>query len=634
MASRSEEFPLAYARVNQGFPWRRTALTFLVTLIAISLFGASFAVGYARMNEGRVIPGVSVAGISLAGLDRAAAQTKLRTSLPDLTGGSLSVEIGGIADTISYRSFGRDYAMGYMLDQAFDVGRATTFLEQLQEQLQVLLNGISVPAVMTWDSDRLAGAITHIAAAADQPAVDATITRVNGDYVVTPAVVGQAVDAQKAVEMAMSAVNNLSPDSTSISLAATPVQPAVTTDQAQAAVDTFDHVVADAITVTGSSSSATITSDELRGWVHLDATDQPGHWQLVIERGPIDQFAQDLSLSLDQPPTNATFAFQGGQVVVKPSADGLAVDVQATSDNIMAALEDRANGESTATAALMTVPVIPDFTTDQATAMASHVKLLSSWTTHFFTSSLNGNGVNIQIPTNIINGMVVNPGQRFDFLDAIGPITSPPYESGGALIHGQISEDGAIGGGMCSCSTTLFNAVARYGLEIDSRHNHALYISRYPLGLDATVWIASAKSRQTLAFTNDTQYPILIKGINAHNAVTFQIWGVDDGRTVQFSDPVIENLNPGIKLYEYTDSLAPGKKKWVNDPYDGMDVTVTRTVRDAQGNIIHQDVFKSHYRRLDGITLIGRYPSDPKAGTTIPVSQYQPPASPPPPTTP
>ena len=40
-------------------------------------------------------------------------------------------------------------------------------------------------------------------------------------------------------------------------------------------------------------------------------------------------------------------------------------------------------------------------------------------------------------------------------------------------------------------------------------------------------------SRQTLAFTNDTQYPILIKGINAHNKVTFEVWGVDDGRTVQ-----------------------------------------------------------------------------------------------------
>ena len=89
MASRSEEFPLAYTRADEGFPWRRLAFSFLVTLLAIALFGASFAVGYARMNEGRVVPGVDVAGISVAGLDRAAAQTKLRSSLPDLGSGSL-----------------------------------------------------------------------------------------------------------------------------------------------------------------------------------------------------------------------------------------------------------------------------------------------------------------------------------------------------------------------------------------------------------------------------------------------------------------------------------------------------------------------------------------------------------------
>ncbi len=628
MASRTEEFPLAYMGAKNGFSWRRLAFSFAVTLLAVVLFGASFAVGYARINEGRVIPGVDVAGIALAGLDRPEAQAKLRSELPDLGAGALAVEVGGATTTVPYGDFGRDYDVGYMLDQAFDLGRSPSFVDQLQEQLRVLLNGVSVPAVMTWNSASLASRIAAIAAAADRPAVDATISRVDGRYVVTPSVAGQAADADQAVAMAMSAVNSLSPNNSSISIATTPVEPAVTTQQAQAAVDQLEHVVADSVVVSSDAGSATISSDELRGWTHLDTTDQPGTWQLVIERAPIDQFAQDLGLTFNKPATNATFGFSGGQVVVIPSADGQQVDVESTANNIMAALQARVSGGDAIVAGLAMLPVAPDLTTAQAAALASHVKLLSTWTTHFLTNASNGNGVNIQIPTSIINGTVVNPGQRFDYLDTIGPITSPPYESGGALVHGQIREDGAIGGGMCSCSTTLFNAVARYGLEIDSRHNHALYISRYPLGLDATVWIAGPNSRQTMSFTNDTQYPILIKGINAHNMVTFEIWGVDDGRTVEFSDPVVENVIPGIKLYEYSDDLAPGKKKWVNDPYDAMDVTVVRTVRDANGNIIHQDTFKSHYIRLDGITLIGRYPGDPKAGTTIPVSDYQPPTPP------
>ena len=50
--------------------WRRGAFAFVLTLVAILVFMASFAVGYARVNEGKVLPGVDVAGVSLSGLTR------------------------------------------------------------------------------------------------------------------------------------------------------------------------------------------------------------------------------------------------------------------------------------------------------------------------------------------------------------------------------------------------------------------------------------------------------------------------------------------------------------------------------------------------------------------------------------
>jgi hypothetical protein len=37
-----------------------------------------------------------------------------------------------------------------------------------------------------------------------------------------------------------------------------------------------------------------------------------------------------------------------------------------------------------------------------------------------------------------------------------------------------------------------------------------------------------------------------------------------------------------------------------------MDVAVTRTVRAADGHVIHRDTFVSHYHRMIGITMIGR----------------------------
>jgi len=254
--------------------------------------------------------------------------------------------------------------------------------------------------------------------------------------------------------------------------------------------------------------------------------------------------------------------------------------------------------------------------------------LLGRWKTHFTPSNLNGDGANIRVPAKRISDTVVKPGESFNFIRAILPITDPPYSLGGALHNGQII-DGVLGGGMCSASTTLFNAAMRAGLNILERHPHALYISRYPVGLDATVF-GTPTSGQNVVFINDTDHNILIKGFPKRSSVIFEVWGVDDGRTVKLSDPKIENENDGQMYYEYTNDLEPGELKVINDNYDSFDSTVVRTVKNSNGKVIHKDIFKSHYRKLDGLTLVGRYKGDPPAGTRILKEDYPgPPPKPP-----
>jgi hypothetical protein len=171
----------------------------------------------------------------------------------------------------------------------------------------------------------------------------------------------------------------------------------------------------------------------------------------------------------------------------------------------------------------------------------------------------------------------------------------------------------------------------RAGLQIDNRTNHSIYISRYPVGLDATVW-ESGGSRRTMAFTNDTGYPVLIQGINGRGEVTFEVYGINDGRTVELSEPVVENIRPAETWLEYSDELAPGQRNRTQEGYDAFDSSVTRIVRDAAGIVIHQDTWLSHYRKLDAIIEIGRYPTDPPAGTRIRPEEYAgPPSQPPPP---
>ncbi len=618
MTTRSDPYAIPYAKSSaRSRSWRRGTFTFVLTFVAIAVFMASFAIGYARVNEGKVLPGVDVAGVSLTGLTRPEAASKLQDSLTSLSSGDLVVHINGVQQSVPYASFDRTYDTSFMLDQAFSLGRAANFVQQIQEQLRVLINGVDVDPQVTWNGQKLADRVAAIAQAAQKDPVSATISRAGSGYLVTPAQTGLSVDVEGAVSDAVAQVNNTSPADTEINVNTAVVPPVVSTEEAQAAVDTFDRVVGSGLSIAGGDLSTQISADELRGWTLLNDAGN-GDWQVVIERDPIHQFVANYALGTDVAPTNATFGFVSGGVQVVPSKDGRATGVDQTTDNIMAALQARATGtQAPSNVELALGSVSPTFTTNDAQAISSKVTKIGEWTTNYISGPLNGNGVNIQIPTTIINGYVVEPGATFDYLKVIGPITSPPYTAGAAIIHGHTVEDGVLGGGMCSSSTTIFNAAMRAGLDIRARRNHTYYISRYPVGLDATVWIAGPKSQQTMSFVNDLQYPVLIKGINQPNKVTFEVYGVPDGRTVSLSDPVIENAQTANTYYQYTDTLAAGQKSLVEFTVNGFDSTVVRTVKDASGNVIHQDTFKSNYKTIDGLILVGRYAGDPSSGTKV-----------------
>src|SRR3954452_20774692 len=343
MTTRSDPYAIPYSKSRTGMrDWRRGAFTFLLTLVAIVVFMASFAVGYARVNEGKVLPGVSVDGVSLSGLSRAQAAAKLQTSLPNLAAGNLVVDINGAHQSVPYSSFNRAYDTGFMLDQAFNLGRAPNFVQQMQEQLRVLLNGVDIQPQGTLHSQALVDQVASIAQSAQRDPVSATLNRVDGHYVVTPAQTGLSVDVEGAAADSLAAVNNTSADNTQVTVHTSVVPPVIGTEQAQAAADTIERVVAGGLAVSGGDVSAQINEDVLRGWVYLNEAPGGGNWQVVIERDPVQQFVSDLALQTDVQATNATFTFNNGDgvnVTVVPSKDGGAADVDATTNNIMATLQ-------------------------------------------------------------------------------------------------------------------------------------------------------------------------------------------------------------------------------------------------------------------------------------------------------
>jgi vancomycin resistance protein YoaR len=239
----------------------------------------------------------------------------------------------------------------------------------------------------------------------------------------------------------------------------------------------------------------------------------------------------------------------------------------------------------------------------------SRLARIGTWTTYYHPGISNAYGANISIPARALNGLVIAPGVTFNFWRDIGPVTwARGYRYGGAIINGHTDLTGAFAGGICSTSTTMFNAALRAGLQMGERTNHSYYISRYPVGLDATVF-ASGSWVTNMTWTNDTAYPIIIRSFNSYGVVRFDLYSVPTGRSVTLTKPIITNRVAAHDTIQYTTSLAPGVKQRVEYVANGFDAQVTRYVRDRSGNLIHTDTFFSHYRAVNGILLVGKAPS-------------------------
>lgn len=607
--------------------WRRGVLAFGITALAVCALVAAFAIGYDAMHATKVLPGVDVAGVPVGGLDRAAAETQVRAALPNASAGHLQVRVGDAVETIFYSDIGRDYDMNAMLGEAFAIGRGGFIVEELR----TLTHGASVPVSLTWDNAALMKEIDAIATRSESKPVDASITRDGARYVYTSAIDGRSVDRSSAYRAAILAVSDPTLQNAMISMDETSIPAVIGTAKAKAAVDTVESAVKNSLTFTAGGESSTIPADVLRGWVRLTWTSSQADWKVSIDQAPIAQYVSELAAKVDVAAVNASYTFKARAATVVPASDGQQIDQHSAVAAIMSEFQARSGGAAAGTVNLSLASVSPKFTTGDAAALVSRVDRLGRWTTHFTVSSFNGDGQNIQTPAKRINGTVVEPGAEFDFIDTAGPFTRRNgYSDGAAIENGHTKPDGVVGGGLCSASTTLFNAALRAGFQIDERHNHSFYISRYPVGLDATIWENGA-TRKSMRFTNDSPYPILIRGMYSRGRVTFEIWGVPDGRTVDFSKPRIEHQKVAENYVEYTDDLEPGVAEHVEFRADGFDSWVTRTVRNAQGAVIHEETFYSDYIKVNGVYKVGRYPGDPKAGTRIPANEYQAHPTPPPP---
>ena len=584
-------------------------------IVGLVLFAASVAAilagawtAYERIHEGQAYPGVSVAGVDVGGMTTAQATAALTPVLGERFGGTAEVRLPTTILTPTFAELGRAPDVATTLEAAMAIGRGATLEQQVGERFAALINGSAIEPQMTFDRAVLDAWVSEATTGLRQDPTPATVALEGRQLVITLDSLGTGIDRGALAGLLAPALTD---PSTSGSVEATAIAVPLESDVNDVealATRTAVARMARPVTVQLGDKQWTFSAKRVREWLRLAAS--PNGAVPSIEAAAVqNDIAKTLAKKVKRKPLQTRFLItkSGKKFGFVAGRPGRQLDASTTTQRVVSRIIGRRVGLPEGGAiAIATKGVEIKLPASEAAQIVPQMVRLSAWTTVFPQGDHNGNGVNIHLPARIINGMVIRPGGIFDFVRTVGPLSwARGYRMGGMIKGDHTDPTGAVAGGICSASTTVFNAAVRAGLDILTRDNHTYYITRYPLGLDATVSTSAGRIVQDMRFRNDTPNPIFISTQYGFGWVRVEFYAIEQTRQVTFSRPQISNRLHASDRIVRTSRLRAGQTYRAEYPSDGMDVAVTRTVRDMHGRIVHHDTFRSHYVRWTGILEVG-----------------------------
>jgi vancomycin resistance protein YoaR len=526
----------------------------------------------------RLPDGTTVAGLEVGGMGLAQATEELETRSAALARQSVEFVAGGRTFTVSASQLGVRPDWEGAVRSAANAGDGIAPVRGLK-RIQSRIFGTEVePRVDVYPS-AVRYTVARIAAAVDRPAVDARLERQGLRIVTTAARPGVRLDRARASALIVDALASLDRRG--------PVRLAVVRDEPKVT----EAELADAAAAARTAISAPVTLAvgptrfRLPRWRIAQLLDlrAGGSTRVGIGGAAAQAWLASIRRTVNRPPRDATFRVVSGGIEVVPAKLGRTIDVDAA----RAAVEKAMLSPTRRTAVVATTASEPSRTTAEAEAMGI-TGLVGSYTTTY--GGTPGRLHNVQLVADLIDGALVAPGARFSFNETTGERNEAKgFEEAPVIINGEL--ESGIGGGVCQVSTTLFNAAFEAGLSIDKRTNHALYISHYPLGRDATVNYPDID----LVFTNDTDKWLLVRTFVGAGSLTVNIYGTPQNRRVETETaPLrVDGKVPWERIDD--DTMFKGQKvveQWGSPP---RSTSVTRRVYTPDGTLLYDTTWRSYY---------------------------------------
>lgn len=546
-----------------------------VTAGVVILLGGAYGIGYAMAGE-NLPPNTTIEGVAVGGRAPADAESMLSEALASKASGEMTIASG------EHQISRAPADLGLKLDAAASVAQAATGKSFNPVDIwERLFGGRSHDAAVAIDDALLDAAIAEVAHLVDVAPVNAELLIEEGVPVVKEAADGHVVDAQATRQAVVDAFLH----SSSVEAVVSDAAPDITTGEAATAKDQFaTPALAAPVTLLAGDKSVVITPEMIGAALTFVPAD--GVLALSLDAGILTEKAKPAldSLGLHQP-KDARIVLSDDQPTVVPSEDGFGVSAEELARVVSEAM--LATGERHAEVAITEAKA--SFTTEQAQALGIK-EVIGEFTTKFRATAYRVN--NIGKSAELINNVLLKPGETFSMNEALGPrTTARGWMAGGAIDGGRVVE--RMGGGISQTTTTLFNAVFFAGLEDIYHKPHSLYFSRYPMGREATLDYVSVDMK----FRNNSDHGVLIQAftnnpsVGSQGTVTVRIWGTKTYE-VKASNPVRSNFrSPGATIQD--DSAVCSPQSGMN----GFTVTYNREFY-QNGSLVKTEPFKWTYNTL------------------------------------
>jgi vancomycin resistance protein YoaR len=326
---------------------------------------------------------------------------------------------------------------------------------------------------------------------------------------------------------------------------------------------------------------------------HLLDLPHDGRTDLRIGALAADSFFTRLDRTFARQPQDAHFQPIAGGIRLVPGRFGRSADVPATAQSILRA----ALSPTHRVAKLFVVQTRPKLTTAEAKNMGIK-QIVSTYTTIY--GGVANRIHNVQLVAHLLDQDFIRPGEEFSFNKTTGVRdASKGFLEAPVIINGELQT--GLGGGVCQVSTTVFNAAYEAGLKITARTNHALYISHYPLGRDATVNFPDTDLR----FVNDTHHWLLLRTFVGASSLTVTLYGTNSHRKVVSETAPLTVAGPVPVRQTRDASLLRGRQVVEEEGSPALATSVERKVYAANGRLLYDDHWSSHYRGEYRILRVG-----------------------------